>query len=115
MKDYATMDHRYLPYGFWRTGSGETVVYDRRYQPRFSWPANGPVRKDDPKRWVKDIVEQRWFYSDATSPRINRCTLNRVDDLDDLLWEAALDVRPPCQEILTTLVTYSRPAVRPLP
>jgi hypothetical protein len=70
-----------LPYGYWRTAAGELVLYDRHYRPIFTRRADGTVVIDHPDRWVAGIIEKAWFYSDATSPRINQQTRAKCEGI----------------------------------
>ena len=79
---------RRLPYGVYYCANGDTVVFDRRYQPRFCRDRNGVVHRDHPGRWVDGIIGHAWFYDDNSSPRVNGETLRRILAIRGR-WEAA--------------------------
>lgn len=54
---------RDLPYGLWVCGSGRQILFNRFYNPIWQ-KINGVVSVADQEEWVKDVIEQRWFYSD---------------------------------------------------
>ena len=57
-----------IPYGYWVCPS-RIVLFDRRYRPRWEISASdNKVRRADPDEWIRDAVEQEWFYNDATPP-----------------------------------------------
>jgi hypothetical protein len=49
----------------------------------------GRVIRDDPDRWVPDIIAKVWFYTGATRPRINDETWRRVETLMRRWWSAS--------------------------
>jgi hypothetical protein len=53
-----------LLYGVWKTASGEEVLFDRRYQPRWRRTPDGTVTPADPLQWVDDIVRETWLYTE---------------------------------------------------
>jgi hypothetical protein len=59
--------HCVLPYGLWRCGDGRQVLFNRWYQPIFE-RRGGEVRAADPTEWIDNIIEETWFYYDATPP-----------------------------------------------
>jgi hypothetical protein len=89
------IDHVWaLPYGYWKTEAGEMVLYDRRYHPIFTRRADGIVVIDHPDRFVSGIVEQAWFYRDATAPRRNPSTRAKCEGILARWLAAARSGRP---------------------
>ncbi len=56
-----------LLYGIWKTESGDEVLFDRKYRPRWRRTPDGIVTAADPSQWIDGIVEECWFYSDRCS------------------------------------------------
>ena len=67
-----------LPYGLWTCDDGRQIIFNRGYQPIWERPKNDGSRafQADPKEWVK-FCSQQYFYSDRTSPTINKETYRR--------------------------------------
>lgn len=57
------------PYGVWLTADGRELLFDRRYRPLLERQPGRPATAADPLEWVAAIVEERWLYSDADSPK----------------------------------------------
>jgi hypothetical protein len=64
-----------LPYGRWVTEDGTKVLYNRRYEPLFIWPAGADKPERCKPHHVHGIVEEGWFYSDVSSEIIGRAKL----------------------------------------
>jgi hypothetical protein len=85
-----------LPYGRWITEDGTEVLYNRKYQPLFVWRAGTDKPERCDPHWIDGIVDEGWFYSDASANVIDRSKLYHA--LETLLdaWErgdrAAADV-----------------------
>ena len=60
VRDFVPM-RLYLPYGFWKTKSGRTVLFSRNYKPLWNISADGVVTRAFPWEWVKDIEVEDWF------------------------------------------------------
>ena len=85
-----------LPYGRWRTEDGTKVIFNRRYEPRFIWPAGAERPERCDPHHVDGIVEEGWFYSDTSPNDIGRAPLwHALETILDA-WErgdwAAADV-----------------------
>jgi hypothetical protein len=57
-----------LLYGIWKTKSGDEVLFDRKYRPKWRRKPDGAVAPADPAEWVDDIVQgSSWLYTDRAS------------------------------------------------
>jgi hypothetical protein len=56
-----------LLYGIWKTASGDEVLFDRKYRPRWRRKPDGIVTAADPGEWIDNIVQESWFYTDSAS------------------------------------------------
>jgi hypothetical protein len=56
-----------LLYGIWKTESGDEVLFDRQYRPRWRRTPDGIVTAADPGEWIDNIVQESWFYTDSAS------------------------------------------------
>ena len=46
-------------YGIWTTRSGDQVLFDRRYHPRWRRTPDGNVTPEDPTTWIENIAGER--------------------------------------------------------
>jgi hypothetical protein len=53
-----------LPYGVWTTRTGRQVLFNRFYEPIWQREPDKPPEPADAAEWVKEIVNQQWFYGD---------------------------------------------------
>jgi hypothetical protein len=64
-----------LLYGVWQTESGDEILFDRQYRPRWRRTPDGTVVPVDPSEWIDGISGERWFYTDhADLPTRRRIT-----------------------------------------
>ena len=68
-----------LLYGVWQTESGDEILFDRQYRPRWRRTPNGTVVPADPSEWIVGISGERWFYTErADLPTRKRVTMHRT-------------------------------------
>jgi hypothetical protein len=68
-----------LPYGVWICADGREVMFNRSYAPMWERASAGAETKPaDPNEWVKDIIQQKFFYTDWTSPKRKPATAKRL-------------------------------------
>lgn len=58
-----------LIYGEWQTSTGDRILFDRRYKPRWRKTPDGAVAPADPGEWIADISNEVWFYNDRVHLR----------------------------------------------
>jgi hypothetical protein len=56
-----------LLYGEWTTADGTVVLFDRKYRPRWRRTPDGIVTPADPSKWIDDILQEAWFYTERAS------------------------------------------------
>ena len=57
-----------LPYGCWTTAEGREVLFNRGYTPIWErWGEGKPAYPADPREYVMEITNKRWFYNDGHS------------------------------------------------
>jgi hypothetical protein len=51
----------YVPYGFWKTKAGSTILFSRNYKPLWEIFENGYVKRVLPWKWINSIEAEDWF------------------------------------------------------
>lgn len=95
-------DRSRLLYGVWQTESGDEILFDRQYRPRWRRTSNGTVVPADPSEWIVSISGERWFYTDrADIPTRRRITAaiaaewgNRMSGISPSVREKLAKVLP---------------------
>jgi hypothetical protein len=66
--------HDEWPYGLWTCASGREIIFNRSYWPIWQRIDGVVTRNANLCEWVDGIVEQKFFYDDASSPWRTRRT-----------------------------------------
>ena len=69
---FGTWSARATLYGIWTTKSGDQVLFDRRYHPRWRRTPDGNVTPEDPTTWIENIAGERWLYNERTPIAVRR-------------------------------------------
>lgn len=73
------INHTLLPYGIYHERNA-IVIHDRCYRPIVRITDGGIIAPCAPDEWIS-FVDQSWFYSDGTSPRINAHTRKMLNSM----------------------------------